>query len=396
MNNDLSKFIQCVILIVGLYFYLRGLNIKNKKVPRLKMLDTIFSKYYELYFFKFRSLRSYPKLLEIYKDMAIECHNQGIDIETVKLGVEVLNTDNKNILFSFISGFIVFMGATQLTGFLNTVKEVSSFLGTNDSSLGYILNGFIEYIFENNIHIALLIIIIIVPIVFLVRIDNRKNVIKYSKDSQMKYIIKDFSNYYENQFDNENEPKTLIVTEDTRNLFNIKITKFTNGFNIYIPAELAKNGKYNKYTFENNVNEKKIRLFWKNNEEYEFTFKKLNNWKLEKVSCLNEKNGSDISQEEFQKLEIIFEILFEEAREEYLSADKFSLKMSDLINNINKETNNKYYKFFLLVLLFLIIFLFTSVLIVTIFIIVYFDWFYIFFLAYLCYQISSWLLKKVH
>ena len=396
MNNDLSKFIQCVILIVGLYFYLRGLNIKNKKVPRLKMLDTIFSKYYELYFFKFRSLRSYPKLLKIYKDMAIECHNQGIDIETVKLGVEVLNTDNKNILFSFISGFIVFMGATQLTGFLNTVKEVSSFLGTNDSSLGYILNGFIEYIFENNIHIALLIIIIIVPIVFLVRIDNRKNVIKYSKDSQMKYIIKDFSNYYENQFDNENEPKTLIVTEDTRNLFNIKITKFTNGFNIYIPAELAKNGKYNKYTFENNVNEKKIRLFWKNNEEYEFTFKKLNNWKLEKVSCLNEKNGSDISQEEFQKLEIIFEILFEEAREEYLSADKFSLKMSDLINNINKETNNKYYKFFLLVLLFLIIFLFTSVLIVTIFIIVYFDWFYIFFLAYLCYQISSWLLKKVH
>ena len=212
----------------------------------------------------------------------------------------------------------------------------------------------------------------------------------------MKYIIKDFSNYYENQFDNENEPKTLIVTEDTRNLFNIKITKFTNGFNIYIPAELAKNGKYNKYTFENNVNEKKIRLFWKNNEEYEFTFNKLNNWKLEKVSCLNEKNGSDISQEEFQKLEIIFEILFEEAREEYLSADKFSLKMSDLINNINKETNNKYYKFFLLVLLFLIIFLFTSVLIVTIFIIVYFDWFYIFFLAYLCYQISSWLLKKVH
>lgn len=396
MINDLSKFIQCVILIVGLYFYLRGLNIKNKKVPRLKMLDTIFSKYYELYFFKFRNLKKYPKLIEIYRDMAIECYNQGIDIETVKLSVEDLNSDNKNILFSFISGFIVFFGATQLTVFLNTVKEVSSFLETTNSSLGYILNCFIEFIFKNNIHIELLIIIIVIPIVFLVRIDNRKNVIKYSKDSQMKYIIKDFSNYYENQFDNETGPKTLIVTEDTRNLFNIKVTKFTNNFNIYIPAELAKNDKYYNYRFENKVNENKIQLCWKNNEEYEFTFQKLNNWKLKKVRCLNENNSSDISQEEFKKLEIIFEILFEEASEEYLNTDKFSIKMGDLINNIYNKTTNKCFRIIKLVLLFVFIILFTIVLIGTIFIIVYLDLFYIFFIFYLGYQISSWLLKKVH
>ena len=396
MINDLSKFVQCVILIVGLYFYLRGLNIKNKKVPRLKMLDTIFSKYYELYFFKFRSLKKYPKLLEIYKDMAIECYNQGIDIETVKLSVEDLNSDNKNILFSFISGFIIFMGATQLTGLLNTVKEVSSFLKITDSSLISILNGFIEFIFENNIHIALLIIIIVTPIVFLVRLDNRKNVIKYSKDSQMKYIIKDFSNYYENQFDNETDSKTIIVTEDTRNLFNIKITKFTNNFNIYIPAELAKDNQYCNYRFENNDSEKKIKLCWKSNEEYEFTFEKLNNWKLKKVRCLNEENDSDISQEEFQKLEIIFEILFEEAKEEYLNADKFSLKMTDLINKIYNETTNKCIRFLKLVLLFLLIISVAIALAVIIFMIVYLDLFYIFFIVYLCYQISSWLLKKVH
>lgn len=393
MIDSFSKVIQALMIIIFIYAYQRRENRKSNIAPRLKAFESIFSKYYEIYFFRFKSIGIYPHLLEIYKDMAQECQNYNIDSKILKKSLEMENSEKNGGILSFFYGFIVFMGATQLSNFLKTVEELKSFFKNIDFS--QLDMSFFSFESFETLLPYLSIFVVIVVFLFFLRVDNKSNVIKYSKASQMKFIIADFSDFYEN-INNNNTNKvitdTLLVSDFNKTFFDISITQLKDEIKMYIPNNLSKEKKTTCVTLQDSDKCKNITLILNNEDEYVFNFQKNNSWKLSNIET---KNGHSFSENEFQKIVVIFDILFEEAKENYNNRGKF-LSFFTNITNFIYSLKSKFIKFIISFFVTLVLSIFMLGLIVVLIFMLDNDLIYLIFIIYICFSISSWLLKNVH
>lgn len=388
MFVQLNLIISLSILVLYLYFFPRAQNRRNLYNPSFKKIDKILMLYYKNYFSKFSSLGEFPDLDSVYNDMAYSLKENGIKKDLLLEYSKRGKIKNSNWVFSIISLLISFMGATELDKLLkvsNTVSEIYN-KHKEDGIVRYLGGFFKSGTWSTTTLVVFSLIVIIISIslmLFFVRADNHKSKVDFGFTKQKTLIAEDLCLYFSNGFE-EAKKYTLGCYLD---YLNFSIVKNKEGYRIWIPKCFQKSGLENSVVLKTGA-ENKIE-FTKNGKNLTFYFKKNDEgWILEKA----EEGQTQIQGDDLSALNSVFRILFDYAD---LKEKKNGIwEFPDWVAEKIRERKCKCIRVILgtlaIIFLFAILLVFTGVIIFSIVTGV----IYIFIVLYLCWLISTWLLRN--
>lgn len=388
MFVQLNLIISLSILVLYLYFFPRAQNRRNLYNPSFKKIDKILMLYYKNYFSKFSSLGDFPGLDSVYKDMAYSLEKKGIKRELLLEYSKKGKIKNSNWVFSIISLLISFMGATELDKLLKVSNTVSEIYNEHkeDGIVKYLGGFFKSGTWSTTTLVVFGGIVFIISIslmLFFVRADNHKSIVDFGFAKQKTLIAEDLCIYFPKGFEEANKSELGCYLD----FLDFSILKNKEGYRIWIP-KCFRNSEFKDSVVLKTGAENKI-VVTKNGKDLTFYFKANGeDWILERA----EEGQTTITDEDLTALKNVFRILFAYAN---LKEKKNGIwKWPDLVAEKIREIECNWFRVTVgtlaIIFLFAILLVFTGVIIFSIITGV----IYIFIVLYLCWLISTWLLRN--
>lgn len=388
MFAQINLSIAIFSLIIYLYFVPRFQNRRNLKNPSFTKIDEILIEYYKNYFTLFSSLRDFPKLKEVYEDIAFSLREEGIDRNLLLEYSKRDKIKKTNWIISILSLLVSFMGAKELDKFLKVSKNIGDIYNQhkNDSLIKFLESFFNSNLWHTIVNVMIgstLTIICFSLILFFIRVDSPKSIVNFGFTRHKTLIAEDLCNYFSSGFDQGVNHKL----KDNLCYLNFSVLRTEEGYRIWIPRSFQVSGFKSNVALKNGDNNKI--MVNKDGKQITYHFSDIGEgWFLDDANVDNE----EISGDDLSALKTVFEILFNYAD---LKANKIRiLKLPDAIAESIRKIDNKLYRAFGILLgLFVLIFCAVIFAMVVIAFITS-GLIYLFSGLYLCWLISNWLLKN--
>ena len=375
-------------LIIYLYFVPRSQNRRNLKNPSFTKIDEILIEYYKNYFTLFSSLRDFPKLKEVYEDIAFSLNKGGVDRNLLLEYSKRDNIKKTNWIFSILSLLVSFMGAKELDKLLKVSETIGTIYNQHkkDSTIKFLESFFNSAVWQTILSVVLgsaLFIICFSLFLFFIRADNRKSIVNFGFAKHKTLIAEDLCNYFPTGFERVDGHKI----KDNLYCLDFSILKTKEEYRIWIPKSFQ-DPRCRKSVVLKNGNDNKIMV---NKDGKQLTY----HFSFNREGCFldNAKKGNEeISGDDLTALKTIFEILFNYAN---LKAKKnWILKLPDVIAEWIRTIENTAMRVFMAILALIGICICVVIFAIVIIICIAYGIFYVIFALYLCWLISNWLLKN--
>ena len=388
MFAQINLSIAIFSLIIYLYFVPQFQNRRNLKNPSFTKIDEILIEYYKNYFTLFSSLRDFPKLKEVYEDIAFSLGEEGIDRNLLLEYSKRDKIKKTNWIISILSLLVSFMGAKELDKFLKVSKNIGDIYNKhkNDSLIKFLESFFTSDLWHMIVNVVLgstITIICISLILFFIRVDSPKSIVNFGFTRHKTLIAEDLCNYFSSGFDQGVNHKL----KDNLYYLNFSVLRTKEGYRIWIPRSFQVSGFKSNVALKNG-DDNKI-MVNKDGKHLTYHFSDIGEgWFLDVANVDNE----EISGDDLSALKTVFEILFNYAD---LKAEKNRiLRLLDRIAERIRKTDNKFYRVLkasgalIVLLICAVIFAYAVIFFIATGLI------YLFLGSYLCWLISNWLLKN--
>lgn len=375
-------------LIIYLYFVPRSQNRRNLKNPSFTKIDEILIEYYKNYFTLFSSLRDFPKLKEVYEDIAFSLNEGGVDRNLLLEYSKRDNIKKTNWIFSILSLLVSFMGAKELDKFLKVSETIGTIYNQHrkDSTIKFLESFFNSAVWQTILSVVLgsaLFIIFFSLFLFFIRADSRKSIVNFGFAKHKTLIAEDLCNYFPTGFNSAEDHKI----KDNLYYLDFSILKTKEGYRIWIPKSFQDSRCRGSVVLQNG-NDNRIMV---NKDGKQLTY----HFGFNREVCFldNAKKGNEeISGDDLTALKTIFEILFNYAN---LKAKKNRiLNFPDVIAEWIRARENTAMRVFMAILALIGICICVVIFAIVLIICIAYGIFYVIFAFYLCWLISNWLLKN--